>query len=191
MSDELIPEIRLEPFKVSSALQAALTDATTAIESRSFSDRHPELGKMVNCRVCSTRHRVNERKCEQKFTYTIGDYEHFVENEAGELVPDYRTVPRAGERPTMKQTLGQAAFVKKRFNKHPSKIKLQLIERTRRVFLELGFDLDETAEVFQKNLQRAKVIAAREIRAERELKDRAARRRADVSRRINRGLLAR
>jgi hypothetical protein len=212
MTDEFVPlepitEIAPKPFNVSEELQKAITAATQVIEARSFSERHPELGKMVNCPVCSTRHRKNERKCEQVFTYRVGDFEIYrMDETTNQLVPDYRTAMRPDEKPTRKQVMGAASFVKKRFHPHPSKVKLQFIERTRKIFLELDFELldktdqdfkslpldqqKEKSEAFEKNLQRSRVLAGREIRSERELKDRAARRRMDQSRRINRGLLA-
>ena len=34
--------------------------ALKAIQSRSFIDRHPELGKMVKCHMCGRRHRMRE-----------------------------------------------------------------------------------------------------------------------------------
>lgn len=215
MTDELIPlepivEIAPAPFVISAELQAALDDAEKIIEGRTFSDRHPELGKMISCRVCGTRHRKNEKKCEQVFTYRVDEdnsnttrprlaYELYRENEKGELVPDYRTAMRPDEKPTKNQLYGAPRmmnFSMPRYHPHLSKIKLQFIERTRKVFAELEFPLEraENEEVkdfnekFQKNLQRARILAARELRSEHELRDRAARRRADQARRINRGL---
>ena len=41
--------------------------------------------------IASRRHRENERKCEQVFTFSVGDYEIFREDEKGDLVPAYRT----------------------------------------------------------------------------------------------------
>jgi hypothetical protein len=121
---------------------------------------------------------------------SVGNYEYFREDEKGELVLAYRTAIVPGEKPTTKQVVGQAAFAKKRFNPHHSKIKLLLIERTRIVFQQLRFDINETdKKIFQKNLQRARVVAARQLRREREKCDRAARRRQDYSRRMNKGLL--
>lgn len=208
MSDELIPleqvpEVEAKAFEVSEALQAAIAEATKAIGARSFSERHPELGKMVNCQVCGTRHRLNERKCVQVFTYRMKDYELLKETEDGKVVPDYRTCAPEGEKPTIKQIMGAATFARKRFHPHPSKIKLLLIQKTRAAFERLGFELvDDKSEAFkaltpdekklkveqfQKNLQRSRVVAAREIRKERELSDREYRRRADQARRINRG----
>ena len=202
-------------LSVSEELQKAVSDALTVLEDRSFAGRNPELGKMVNCRVCGTRHRETDNtyreihdesgkigvqimsvlraKCAQVFTYRVGDYELFREDEKGELVPAYRTAMRPDEKPTKNQLHGapkMANFSMPRYHPHPSKIKLQFIERTRKIFLELGFDIDEkNKELFEKNLQRARVLAARELRRERELSDREVRRRQDQSRRINKGLL--
>jgi hypothetical protein len=204
MNDELIPlepveEVAPEPFVVSEALQAALNDAHKVIQGRTFADRHPELGKMFKCQVCGTRHRKNERKCEQVFTYAVKDKEGRLYQQLreanGQLVPNYRTAVRPDENPTKKQIVGRAAFAKKRFHPHPSRIKLQFIERTRQVFEEMGFPLErrekeeikDFKETFQKNLQRARVEAARRLRRERKLSDRAYRRRADEARRINHG----
>jgi len=170
-------------------LQKALDDAIATLRNRSFSQRNPHLGKMINCPVCRSRHREHERKCEQVFTYRIDDYEYFIEDENGNKVPDYRTAVRPGEKPTVKQQVGRAAFAKKRLRPHPSKIKLQFIQRTREVFTRLGFATDSNKATFEKDLQRARIVAAREIRRERELSDREYRRRTDQSRRINRGLI--
>jgi hypothetical protein len=34
--------------------------ALKEIRSRSFSGRHPELGKMIKCQICGTRHRSSK-----------------------------------------------------------------------------------------------------------------------------------
>lgn len=47
--------------------EAAVVPALQAITERSFSGRHPELGKMINCQFCGHRHRENERNCKQVF----------------------------------------------------------------------------------------------------------------------------
>lgn len=174
-----------EPFNVSAELQKAIDSVMESITCGSYSQRHPELGKMVKCQVCSRRHRASQ-KCEQVFTYRIGDYELFREDEKGELVPDYRTAMRPNERHTKRQVAGSAAFAKKRLKPHPSKMKLLFIQKTREIFSYLDFPLDDKDENFQENLQRCRVLAARDIRAERESKERAARQRAELSRRINR-----
>lgn len=187
-----------------------IKDAMNVIGRRTFAGRHPELGKMIKCQVHGFRHRQFEYglRCEQTFTYRMGDYELFreEENEEGEikLVPAYRTAVQPDSRPTIRQIVGAAQFSKRRFHPHPSKIKLLLIEETRRQFDKAGFYLldpqsekfqDLTPDVqalvtkdFQEDLQRARVMAARVIRRKRYFSDREIQRRQDQSRRINRGL---
>lgn len=196
----LVPEVKEEPFVPTPELQAEIDSALKVLRNRPFSQRHPELGKMKNCQVCGIRHREGERKCEQKFTNVAGKFEYFreEENKDGEtiLVPDLRTAIRPNEKPTKRQLNGAAYFHKKRIHPHPSKIKLQFIERVRLVFDTLKFALEkreeQTAEEFntqfQKDLHRARVVAARQIRKEREFNDRQLRRRRDEARRINNGL---
>lgn len=60
-----------EITKGTEASQRAAEQALQAIRERSFSGRHPELGKMINCQFCGLRHRENERKCEQKFVIEL------------------------------------------------------------------------------------------------------------------------
>lgn len=213
----LIPEIAPTPFNISEEVQKAVNAALNSIEGRSFADRRPELGKMINCRVCGRRHRTVDStynrkkksgikivgnvlgKCEQVFTYRTGDYELYRKNEKGELVPDYRTAIRPEEKQTRNQLHGSpraSNFSKPRFNPHPSKIKLLFVQRVREVFVKLGFALEKTEdqskqefqEQFQKDLQRARVVAARQIRKERRASNRATRRIRNESLRINRGL---
>lgn len=203
MTQELtpVPEMQEEPFVPTPELLAEIDTAFKVLRNRPFSERHPELGKMINCQFCNTRHRQNERKCEQKFTNVAGDFEYFREHldeKTGEivLVPDLRTAQRPFEKPTKRQVNGALAFQKKRHHPHPSKIKLQFIERTRKIFEERGFALEKADEQtgeqfneqFQKDLHRARIVAARQLRKERELSDRELRRRRDQARRINLGL---
>jgi hypothetical protein len=219
MTDELIvtPVPEVEPEFKTTLTPEQLAAAEGEIRGRSFSGRHPELGKMINCPVHGRRHRRFEfgvEPCKQTFTYEVKDkdgrkYRQYteVEGKDGEVsvTPDFRTAIPTDQKPTMKQIVGRAATAKKRFHPHPSKIKLLFIQRVREVFEELGFELvDAKSEEFKalmpdeqrakaeqanKDLHRARVVAARRIRKERELSDREYRRRTDVSRRINRGLL--
>ena len=190
-------QLPIEPVQeVSPELQAAVDSALTKIHDRSFSGRHPELGKMAKCQVCGLRHRVNERKCEQVFTYRVGDFEIFREEENEEtkeikLVPDYRTAVRPDEKPTKGQIIGRAAFAKKRFHPHLSKFNLLFVERTRVIYNQLKFvwNFLGTPAATASKLSRARVIAKRQLHKEREFREREIRRRQDLSRRINRGLL--
>lgn len=217
MSEEQIvtPVPEVEPEFKSTLTQAQLDAATAEIAGRSFTGRHPELGKMINCAVCGLRHRAIN-KCEQKFTYTVKDkdgrlYRQYreVEGENGEVevVPDYRTAIPADEKPTRGQISGRPQrpnqFVGPRYNPHPSKMKLLFIQRVREVFEKFGFELVDSksdefkaltpdeqkakAEKFHKDLHRSRIVAARLLRRERSAESRAVRLMQRESRQINRG----
>ena len=68
MSDEFIdvPEVELEAVPTVIGQEAA-AKVLKEIRGRSFSGRNPSLGKMIKCQFCLTRHRQNERVCEQIF----------------------------------------------------------------------------------------------------------------------------
>lgn len=88
--------------------------ALKAIRARSFSERHLELGKMINCVHCDTRHRKNERVCEQRFA--TGRYD--ISNPKPLLIagqtPETQVVP---PHQPIKAVVGAAMFKGKR--RHP------------------------------------------------------------------------
>jgi hypothetical protein len=156
---------------IKSELNKAIEEYLTDFESKSFSGRHPELGKMVNCPVCSLRHR-SVHVCTQR---------HVVE-----LTP-----PDGLTGLTKFQVLGRAAFKKKRVKPHYSKKRLQLLQRTIERFpLHNGMwasTEEKSAELV------AMQVARREARADLADVRRAVRKEKQSaqhrSRRINRGLL--
>jgi len=216
MSEELNPNVPEEPSEFTPMSDEKLVAAALAIiRDRSYSARRPELGKMVNCLQHGFRHRQFEfnplKGCEQVFTCRVKDengreYEQFREELVtdpegqkgpnGEvpkkvtLVPDLRTAIPVNRQPTMKQFVGRKTFEKRRFHPHHSKIKLQFIERTRVVYDQLKsvINLLGDKRATRSKLEQARIVAARQLRKERELSDREYRRRTGVSRRINRGL---
>ena len=135
MSEE-IEKIELEIKPASQEAVDAASSALTNIRNRSFSARHPELGKMVKCQVCNRRHR-DSIKCEQKFK------ELWVEEnlETGEKTTIYAVamqekgveVPSqiSAQQPTLKQMVGAASFKGKRLNPHPNRRNLQMVELVR------------------------------------------------------------
>lgn len=204
---ESIPET--EPEYKSTLAPGVVEAAQKAIRGRSFSGRNPHLGKMINCPVCGERHRVNRTiprskgkveilpKCEQRFTNIAGDFQFYRENpELGVLVPALRTAIDPDVQPTPRQIMGAPLsrnFAKPRHNPHPSALKLQLIERTRKVFAQMGFTITESKNPdVQKqahlNMAIARKQALREIINERRAKRVARRNRTKLSRRINWGL---
>lgn len=92
-----------------------VNDALQAITERSFSGRHPELGKMINCKFCGHRHRENERNCKQVFA----------KDENG----NDRTVPQ-----TRKGIYGAAMFAKRRI--HPRRRPKQPMHYWMRILIE-------------------------------------------------------
>jgi hypothetical protein len=82
----------------------------------SYSERRPELGKMINCAVCGRRHR-SAHVCVPIYGRTLGHI-----NEKDELVPD-----------TKRQANGAAAY-KGRILKHRNAWGLQVLERTLSIF---------------------------------------------------------
>src|SRR5271166_498639 len=94
-------------------LQAEIEKTLAAIKLRPFSGRHPELGKMIKCQVCGLRHRLNERKCEQKFKYL-----HTEEDlETGEVKDITAVLPGT----TRNQVIGAGRFKGKRIKPHVSR----------------------------------------------------------------------
>jgi len=136
------PELETKP--ASTEAQVAATKALEDIRSRSFSARHPELGKMVNCQVCGLRHRAIQ-KCEQKFK------ELYIEEDldtgektiiyASAVQPKGVEIPSqiSAQQPTVKQVVGAATFKKKRLRPHLNRRKLQFVELVRS-FLPDEFD---------------------------------------------------
>src|SRR6266403_670506 len=90
--------------------QEAAAKALAEIRDRSFSGRHPELGRMINCQFCSLRHRENERKCGQKFATNEEGVEY------GKLAP-----PEGLTGLTARQVLGAQRFAKKRIHPHSNR----------------------------------------------------------------------
>lgn len=105
--------------------QQVIADALEAIRNRSFSGRHPELGKMINCPHCDLRHRENERKCEQRFA--TGRYD----------LRDPKPLLIAGQTPetsslkgvTARSVLGAAFFSRRRIRPHSNRRKRALENR--------------------------------------------------------------
>lgn len=198
-------------FKPSEEVLKAAESALATIHLRPSAQRHP-MGKMINCKVCGERHRELGQttygfkkgtveqittRCVQKFTNHIGDYELLKEQEDADgnitLVPDYRTAaPSDGTRPTAYQVVGRPRkqeFSANRIKVHLSKMKLRFVEETRKAFADLGFDIEETdKEKHGKNLQAARELAGKRIRAAHKAAKTSRRARAEHSRRINAGL---
>lgn len=160
---------------VSQEVQYAVNKALESIEDRSFSGRHPELGKMIKCQVCRLRHR-DAIKCTQRFT------ELYIEED---LETGVKTTVFAVAPQTRNGIVGAAQFKGKRLRPHPNRSKLMFIERVREIF---PTTVPNDQKEFQDALKLARKIVGRQLRKEARLEAKKHRRQQDVSRRINRGL---
>lgn len=164
---ELIPK-----DSVKTQLNEVVDSFLDDFSSRSFSGRHPELGKMVNCAVCFRRHRSNI-VCKQTFII--------------ELKP-----PEGLTNLTRFQQVGRQPFKGKRINPHYSKKRLQLVQRTIELYpLHEGlYASTETERVEVVTMHMARREAREDL--EKERNDRRAKLQIvqHRSRRVNKGLLA-
>lgn len=140
------PELEAKPTTAGViAAELVLQD----IYGRSFSERHPELGKMRTCPHCHTRNRENVHICTQKFAtgrYDLRDPKPLLI--AGET-PETEPFPHHTK---IKIVLGRVAFQKKRHNPHHNYRALQFIEMVRILTPD---------EYTQEDLKKARVRAKR------------------------------
>jgi hypothetical protein len=175
--------VETENIPASPEAQEAVKKALQAIKDRSFSGRNPQLGKMVKCQVCGTRHR-SVIKCEQRFKelHTEEDLE------TGEVTTVFATCLQPDKKPTVRQKVGAQGFKGKRKNPHPNQGDLQLIERSKKNFDATGDEGYVSPEEFQHRIRLVRTTAERQLRKENRRKAKKFRKVQDVSRRINRGL---
>ena len=133
--------------------------ALAAIRSRSFSGRNPQLGKMINCPICRLRHRKTNIvggkvvKCEARYAP-----HRFVD---GDKIVEGASMMASQE--TAKGVLGARFFAKKRFHPHPSKKKLQLVQRTQQIFTQFKIYITDPIECMKESRKEA----ARQLKYER------------------------
>ncbi len=160
---------------------------------KSFSERHLELGKMINCSVCDRRHR-EARTCVPTYATKM----QIVTRSNGEQVVEAKTIVDAegnrgpdlmlASQHTAKGVMGAACF-KGRRNKHRNAWGLQVLERATKIFSEDRSFYKEMTEDEEAKL--GKMSLSRALNEKR--KERAARRRnlfviTRESRRINQSL---
>lgn len=132
-------------------------------KEKSFSGRHPELGKMINCRICDRRHRSS-----------ITCVQVFAKNEKGvELIAEG---PGHG---------------KGRINRHWNKRSLQVVDLTRRLLPFYPVDQSGTpediAEAQALAVKKARSKAINQLRKVWHAESNRIQRRQKLSRAINRG----
>jgi hypothetical protein len=141
-------------------LQEAVDKATKALRSRSYSGRHPELGKMIKCAACGRRH----------YDFKICEITYAKDADGNEIVNPW----------------GARSNIRGRFHPHPSKRKLQLVQRTQKVFYEYQPYFKDAHDC----MVEARTEAGRQLKAERKAESKRIRHQQKHSRRINLGLAA-
>ena len=107
VNNEKYESINIDKFEEKTAIQKTVDSIREKQKEKSFSQRHPELGKMVNCPMCDRRHRTSEI-CLQRFAKT---------EEGVELVARGH------------------GHGKGRINRHWNKRSLELVDLTRRLII--------------------------------------------------------
>lgn len=110
--------------------------------AKSYSQRHLELGKMLNCKVCSRRHR-SSIVCEQRI-----------------LVPAAQT---------RKGIYGAQSFAKKRLCPHHSHKLLQLVQLTQALFPKYYPRIEDPEKAMKAARGEARITLLRGIRAVRNI----------------------
>jgi hypothetical protein len=96
-----------QKFDVKDAVGAAIAKFRQSLLERSFSGRHPELGRMMKCQICGLRHRA-VTECVERV-----------------VVPTAKT---------RKGVLGAARFAKHRTSPHHSARLIRLVQLTQDLF---------------------------------------------------------
>jgi len=179
--DEIV-DAPLPVFESSSEAHEAAAAALADIHGRSFSERNPQLGKMINCQFCGLRHRyyAYPERCKQKFKEMYIDEDV----ETGERETVYAMVPLPDQNGTEKSIVGAAKFKGRRKQPRPNHNGLEIIQWTRNIFPTINKEkfTTEAAQMIE-----ARRIAVEVIESRREKKAKKLRQQQRASRRINRG----
>jgi hypothetical protein len=152
----------IKPMDVKKLVADAIEAFRTRFEARSFSDRHPELGKMKKCQICQTRHRT-AHVCTQKFA--TGTHDTRPEGEKTLLI---------ASQTTLKGVYGAAQFAKKRIKPHHSHRMLRLVQLTQDLFPKYYPEqIDDPAKAMHAARGEAHAILRRNYIAARKAKRRA------------------
>jgi hypothetical protein len=177
------PVVETEAVPASDKTKALVEKVLADFKNRSFGGRHPELGKMIKCQVCGTRHR-SMIKCKQQFKEL-----HIEEDlETGEKTPVLATCIPHGAKPGTRQIVGAAGFKGRRHNPHPSHRDQMLIQRSKEIFAKEGEEGFVSPQEFKQKIRLTRTTAQRQLQKEARRKAKKRRRTQDRSRRINRGL---
>lgn len=179
------PPVEME-FPTDPGLAAVVDAALSGIGARSFSGRHPELGKMLNCQVCNRRHRGAQ--CAQMFA--ISHYEGDVTIVYREAEMRFITMPDGTER---QDVVGKNAFKGKRQHRRPNKWGNQLIAKTRELY-PIFAEKKKPSGIFKystagETMHAARKAAGLALHAALKRKKKRISKQQKLSRRINAGLV--
>jgi hypothetical protein len=121
---------------------------------KTFSQRHPEAGKMVKCHVCSRRHR-STIVCQQVFTTVI-------DRGPNERIVEERRAPQ-----TRNGVYGSQAFAKKRIRPHHSQRLLELVQLTQTLFPKYFPRIEDPEKAMKAARGEAQAVLSRKSRAHR------------------------
>lgn len=130
--------ISADKFVAAIKNEIATEEALKAVKQRSYAGRHPELGKMVKCQICKTRHRA-VKQCSQKF-HKLEDVEQ-IAGQTHYTAPDITVEAEIG-RKKIRIALGAANFNGKRKNPHLNRRKSQFVNLVHQM-LEDGYSQEE------------------------------------------------
>jgi hypothetical protein len=146
-------------------------------EAKSYSGRHPELGKMISCYICERRHRVAQVCTPVYATYTYLT----VPDDQGNPVPK----PMMAAQNTKKGVMGAKSF-KGRIIRHRNAWGLQVLERATKLYrMDISSFPNASQEEQDKMGKSALSRALNEKRAERAARRKSLFQITRESRRIN------
>ena len=159
-------------------LNIAVRQFITERRAKSFSERNPELSKMINCPVCELRHRM-AHVCTPVYATSATET---IQAEDGSIVP----MPMMAAQNTKKGVMGAKAF-HGRILKHRNAWGLQVLERATENYRKDISSFPNASEKDQEKLGKSALsLALNKKRAERAARRRKFFKITRESRRINR-----
>lgn len=155
--------------------------------AKTYSERHPELGRMIKCAKCGRRH-YSIKVCEMKYAT------HRSSNKGGvpyyeDESPMYAPLEDQFGSPNKGAIFGAAQFKGRRVKPHPHPLVNEIFDRASRNFKlkeqQLAEAGDQEQADFTVAFRAAKKHISNRIRRQKKLM----RRQQDISRRINVGLI--
>lgn len=174
-------------INVLGTLQTDVAQALKDFRARSFSERNPQLGKMINCNHPScTQHRHRASVKHEDLVYSTPHYD--LDEETGlQKSEDEKRILIAPA--TRNGIVGAARFANQRFRPHRHPRTLEVAQRTDDMFAEdVKFAESLPFPNFQPDITACVRAAIKAVNDRLKLKRKRARLQTQLSRRINAGL---